>query len=96
MSDEAEKQETKEEPKEEGKSLKARDASLGGKIAGGAEILLGIIALVVLVCLGKLTADEAKQLFYIIMGCGFGVMGVFGTVDINLMLEKFSPWQKEQ
>ena len=50
----------------------------------------------VLVCLGKLTADEAKQLFYIIMGCGFGVMGVFGTVDINLMLEKFSPWQKEQ
>ena len=26
----------------------------------------------------------------------FGVMGVFGTVDINLMLEKFSPWQKEQ
>ena len=92
MSSEAEKQETKEE----GKSLKARDASLVGKIAGGAEILLGSIALVVLVCLGKLTADEAKQLFYIIMGCGFGVMGVFGTVDINLMLEKFSPSQKEQ
>lgn len=92
MSNEAEKQETKEE----GKGLKARDASLGGKIVGGAEILLGSIALVVLVCLGKLTADEAKQLFYIIMGCGFGVMGVFGTVDINLMLEKFSPWQKGQ
>lgn len=72
------------------KGIRAKDASLVGKIAGGAEILLGSITLVVLVCFGRLTADEAKTLFSIVLPCGFGVMAVFGTVDINLMLEKFS------
>lgn len=96
MSVEAEENQTAEETtaEKEGGKLKARDASLAGKIVGGAEILLGSVALIVLVCLGKLSAEQAKELFALVLGCGFGVMAVFGTVDINLMLEKFSPYQK--
>ncbi len=68
----------------------AKKASLFGKIVGGTEILLGSSLLLALSCLGKLPVTEAKELFYIVVGCGFSVAGVFGTVDINLMLEKFT------
>lgn len=74
----------------ETKELKAKDASLFGKIVGGSEILLGTILLILLVCVGKLSATEAKELFSIVLSCGLGIMAVFGTVDINLMLEKFA------
>lgn len=74
----------------EDKGLKAKDASLVGKIVGGSEILAGTILLIFLVCAGKLSAQDAKTLFSIVLSCGLGVMAVFGTVDINLMLEKFA------
>lgn len=90
MSENKEEVSAVEEITGEKKGIKAKDASLVGKIVGGAEILLGSITLVILVCFGRLTADEAKTLFSIVLPCGFGVMAVFGTVDINLMLEKFS------
>lgn len=70
--------------------LKAKDASLFGKITGASEILAGSIALIVLVCCGKLTTTQAKELFSIVLGCGFSIMGVFGTVDFNIILDKFT------
>lgn len=75
---------------ETNKGLKAKDASLFGKIVGGLEILLGSVALIVLVCCKKITVEEAKSLFSIVIGCGFSIMGVFGTVDFNIILEKFT------
>lgn len=80
---------------EEKEGLKAKDASLFGKIVGGAEILIGSIALIVLVCCGRLTAESAKELFSIVLGCGFSIMGIFGTVDINIMLDKFTKKKEE-
>ena len=75
--------------------LKAKDASLFGKITGGAEVLIGTIVLIVLTCCGTLTVSEAKELFSLVLYCGFAMAGMFGTVDINLMLEKFTK-RKEQ
>lgn len=82
MSEETEVKETK--------SGDAKRASLIGKIVGGSEIFIGSVTLVVLVCFKQLTASEAKELFSIVISCGLGIMACFGTVDINLMLEKFA------
>lgn len=82
MSEETEIKETK--------SGDAKKASLIGKIVGGSEIFIGSVALVVLVCFKKLTTSEANELFSIVLSCGLGIMACFGTVDINLMLEKFA------
>lgn len=76
--------------KREGMRLKAKDASLVGKICGAAVILFGSLSLVALAVAHVITADEARELCSNVMLCGFGVMAVFGTVDINLMLDKFS------
>lgn len=73
----------------EKKGIKAKDASLAGKIVGAGEILLGGIALIMLVCFKVLTVSEAKELFGMVIGCGFALMGVFGTVDFNIILDKF-------
>ena len=97
MSEETEIKETeiketeiKETEIKETKSGDAKKASLLGKIVGGSEIFIGSVTLVVLVCFKQLTASEAKELFSIVLSCGLGIMACFGTVDINLMLEKFA------
>jgi len=66
----------------ETKEIKAKTASLWGKIIGGIVILVGHI----LMWLNIFPNATSGQ----ICACGFSIMGVFGTVDINLMLEKFT------
>lgn len=85
---------SEENTTEEKKGLRARDASLAGKIVGGITIFTGGVLLVTLVCCHKLTCDEARSLFPIVLECGFSIMAVFGTVDLNLIIDKFT--KKEQ
>ena len=86
----SEETEIKETEIKETKSGDAKKASLIGKIVGGSEIFIGSVILVALVCFKRLTASEANELFSIVLSCGLGIMACFGTVDINLMLEKFA------
>ena len=86
----SEETEIKETEIKETKSGDAKKASLIGKIVGGSEIFIGSVTLVVLVCFKQLTASEANELFSIVLSCGLGIMACFGTVDINLMLEKLA------
>lgn len=67
----------------------AKKASLLGKVVGASEIMLGSVALIILAVTHKITVVEARELFSLVLYCGFSVMAVFGTVDINLMLDKF-------
>jgi hypothetical protein len=62
--------------------LKARDMSLVGKIIGVFVILIGSV----LAWLGFL--ENAKIIDVVMVG--FSIAGLFGTVDINLMLEKIT------
>ena len=72
------------------KSGDAKKASLIGKIVGGSEIFIGSVTLVALVCFKQLTASEANELFSIVLSCGLGIVACFGTVGMNVMLEKFA------
>lgn len=63
------------------KGLKAKTASLIGKIVGGLTILLGHV----FKWIGFLPGATSGE----IITCGFSIMACFGTVDINLMLDKF-------
>ena len=65
----------------EKKKLKAKMVSLVGKIVGGVVILGGHI----LKWIGKLPSATSGE----ICACGFAIMGVFGTIDINMMIDKF-------
>ena len=67
---------------EQKKELKAKTCSLIAKIVGAAIVLVGAV----LKWLGIFTACEINELCVV----GFTVMGVFGTVDLNLLAEKFS------
>ena len=68
--------------KTEKKELKAKTASLIAKIVGALVVLVGAV----LKWLGIFTACEINELCVV----GFTVMGIFGTVDLNLLAEKFS------
>lgn len=59
--------------------MKAKDASLWAKIAAAAIMILGSTA----VGLGWL-----KMTVWDIAGVAFTVMGIFGTIDINIALDK--------
>ena len=61
--------------------MSAKTASLIGKIIGVLIISIGHI----LMWTGVLNNADSNS----IIACGFAVMGVFGTVDINIMLDKF-------
>lgn len=74
-----EKNETLEE---KNKLFKAKTLSLISKIIGVVVILGGHV----LKWLGKLPNAESSE----IIACGFSVMAIFGTVDINIMLDKFT------
>ena len=69
-----------EEIKTEEKGLKAKTISLIGKIVGGSIILVGFI----LKAFGIWNV-EVNDLIKI----GFAEMAVFGTIDINIALDKF-------
>ena len=62
--------------------VRAKDMSLGGKIIGVFVILIGSI----LTWIGVL---QNAQIFEVVL-VGFALAGLFGTVDINLMLEKIT------
>lgn len=62
--------------------MKARDASLAAKILAGVILVAGHA----LMWTGVLVNATSPQ----ICACSFSLLGIFGTVDINLMLEKFS------
>lgn len=64
----------------EEKGIKAKTISLIGKIIGGAIILIGFV----LKAFGIWNC-EVNDLIKI----GFAEMAVFGTIDINIALDKF-------
>lgn len=66
----------------ENKGLKAKTASLWAKIIGGVIIIGGHILKWCNV-LPNATSGE-------ICACGFSVMGIFGTVDLNILIDKFT------
>ena len=66
----------------ETKGLKAKTVSLWAKILG-AVIIVGGHALKWVGLLPNATSSE-------ICICGFSVMGVFGTVDLNILVDKFT------
>ena len=69
-----------EEIKEETQGIKAKTISLIGKIIGGAIILIGFILKAL-----NIWNVEVNDLIKI----GFAEMAVFGTIDINIALDKF-------
>jgi hypothetical protein len=70
------------ESETEKKELKAKTCSLIAKIVSGAVVLVGAI----LKWLNIFSNCEINELCVV----GFTIMGVFGTVDLNLLAEKFS------
>lgn len=74
-------EETTELKEEKEKGLKAKTVSLFGKIAGGLVILTGHV----LKWLGIMPNATSSE----IIGCGLAIMACFGTIDINIMLDKF-------
>lgn len=73
---------TEEMTEPEKKGLKAKTVSLWAKITG-AVIIIGGHVLKWTGILPEATSGE-------ICACGFSVMGIFGTVDLNLMIDKFT------
>jgi hypothetical protein len=73
-------EEVKVETNTETGGLKAKTVSLIGKIVGGSIILIGFT----LKCFHVLDC-EINELIKI----GFAEMAVFGTIDINIALDKF-------
>ena len=67
---------------EETKGLKAKTVSLWAKIIGGIIIVVGHVLKWVNV-LPDATSSE-------ICACGFSIMGVFSTVDLNILADKFA------
>ena len=64
------------------KGLKAKDASLWGKIIGAGIAVVGHI----LKWTGVLPNATSGE----ICACAFTVMGIFGTVDLNILADKFT------
>ena len=64
------------------KEVKAKNVSLLAKIVGGAVILIGAV----LKWLGIFPNCDINELCIV----GFSLMGLFGTVDLNIALDKFT------
>lgn len=64
------------------KSLKAKTASLIAKIIGACVVLIGAVL--------KWTGIFANCSINELCVVGFTIMGIFGTVDLNLIAEKFT------
>lgn len=75
----------------ENKGIKAKDASLAGKITDAVVLVAGGVTILVLWLIGTIPDNETMEsMFSVVAGCAFSLLGVFGTVDINLMLEKLT------
>lgn len=61
--------------------MKAKDASLAAKIVASTVLVVAHA----LMWMGILKGADSKSICL----CAFSIMGIFGTIDINLMLEKF-------
>lgn len=61
--------------------MKAKDASLVAKIVASTILVVAHI----LMWVGILKGADSKSIFT----CSLGILCIFGTIDINLMLEKF-------
>lgn len=70
--------------------MKAKKASLISKIIAVMWIIAAHIVLLYLLGNGRVTADDVKIMSPVINAVGFAVMGIFGTVDLNLLAEKFA------
>ena len=80
MLHEPDKAETKEEEIKEEKGIKAKTVSLIGKIIGGAILLIGL----------TLNAFKIWEVpINDLIKVAFAEMAVFGTIDINIALDKF-------
>ena len=66
----------------EKKELKAKTVSLVAKIVGALVVLVGAV----LKWLGVFQNCGINELCVV----GFTIMGIFGTVDLNLLAEKFT------
>lgn len=74
--------ETTEETSTEKKGIKAKTVSLWAKIIA----LIIVVGGHFLKWLGFLPNATSGE----ICACGFTVMGIFGTVDINILVDKFT------
>lgn len=72
---------TEEIKTEENKGIKAKTVSLIGKIVGAVIIVGGSL----LKWLNVLPSAEINDIVKI----GFCTMGIFSTIDINIMIDKF-------
>lgn len=70
--------------------IKAKDASLVAKFISSGLVLLGLLVMILLVIFKLMTADEAFEMYKCILASAFSLLGIFGTVDLNIMLEKFA------
>lgn len=62
--------------------MKAKDCSLVAKIVAAAVLIIAHVFM----WLGKLEGADSKS----ICVCAFSIMGVFGTIDLNLVFDKFT------
>lgn len=69
---------------------KAKTASLISKIIAVLWIVIAHIALLCLLGAGKITSGDVETVSPIVNTVGFAIMGIFGTVDLNLLAEKFA------
>lgn len=74
---------------------KAKTASLISKIVAVLWIVIAHIVLLCLLSTGKITSGDMEVVSPIVSTVGFTIMGIFGTVDLNLLAEKFAT-NKEQ
>lgn len=71
-----------EKPAEKNKLFKAKFISLLGKIVGAVVIVGGSV----LKWVGKLPGAEIDDICKV----GFCTMGIFSTIDINILIDKFT------
>lgn len=62
--------------------MKAKNCSLVAKIVAASVLIIAHVFM----WLGVLKGADSKSICL----CAFSIMGVFGTIDLNLVIEKFT------
>lgn len=70
--------------------IRARDVSLVGKVVGMLIILFTVAILIVLLVLKIITPDMAETIFSFSSKGALSILALFGTVDINLAIDKLT------